>query len=108
MPYSSTPPATPKPVNSQRWPDISRNPGVAVVIDSGQAYEQLRGVEIIGRAEPAGDMPRTTAPAPQLDAVESAYAHKYAGIDTFVPDGRHAWLRVTPDKITSWDFRKLP
>jgi len=28
--------------------------------------------------------------------------------DTFVPDGRHTWLRVTPDKITSWDFRKLP
>jgi hypothetical protein len=73
-----------------------------------EAYEQLRGVEIIGRAEPVGDVPRTTAPAPQLDAVESAYARKYAGIDTFVPDGRHAWLRVTPDKITSWDFRKLP
>ena len=23
-------------------------------------------------------------------------------------DGRHGWLRVTPGKITSWDFRKLP
>jgi hypothetical protein len=22
-------------------------------------------------------------------------------------DGRHAWLRVTPAKIASWDFRKL-
>ena len=22
-------------------------------------------------------------------------------------DGRHAWLRITPMKITSWDFRKL-
>jgi hypothetical protein len=22
-------------------------------------------------------------------------------------DGRHAWLRITPTKITSWDFRKL-
>jgi len=22
-------------------------------------------------------------------------------------DGRHAWLRITPDKIVSWDFRKL-
>jgi hypothetical protein len=20
--------------------------------------------------------------------------------------GRHAWLRLVPDKITSWDFRK--
>jgi hypothetical protein len=23
------------------------------------------------------------------------------------PDGRHAWLRLVPDKITSWDFRKM-
>jgi hypothetical protein len=22
-------------------------------------------------------------------------------------DGRHAWLRITPAKIVSWDFRKL-
>jgi hypothetical protein len=22
-------------------------------------------------------------------------------------DGRHAWLRIAPSKITSWDFRKL-
>jgi hypothetical protein len=25
-----------------------------------------------------------------------------------VRDGRHAWLRLTPEKISSWDFRKLP
>jgi hypothetical protein len=24
-----------------------------------------------------------------------------------VRDGRHAWLRLVPDKITSWDFRKI-
>jgi hypothetical protein len=23
-------------------------------------------------------------------------------------DGRHAWLRLVPEKIVSWDFRKLP
>jgi hypothetical protein len=22
-------------------------------------------------------------------------------------DGRHAWLRITPLKMVSWDFRKL-
>jgi hypothetical protein len=25
-----------------------------------------------------------------------------------VHDGRHGWLRLVPEKITSWDFRKLP
>ena len=24
-----------------------------------------------------------------------------------VLDGKHAWLRLTPEKIVSWDFRKL-
>jgi len=24
-----------------------------------------------------------------------------------IHDGRHAWLRITPAKIVSWDFRKL-
>jgi len=33
-------------------------------------------------------------------------ADKYQG-GTMYHDGRHAWLRITPDKITSWDFRKL-
>ena len=33
---------------------------------------------------------------------------KYCGGDSLWPDGRHGWLRVTPAKITSWDFRKLP
>jgi hypothetical protein len=28
------------------------------------------------------------------------------GRDEFVYDGRHAWLRITPTKIASWDFRK--
>ena len=23
------------------------------------------------------------------------------------PDGHHGWLRLTPEKVVSWDFRKL-
>jgi hypothetical protein len=34
-------------------------------------------------------------------------ARKYFSSDTFPYDGRHAWLRLVPDKVTSWDFRKL-
>jgi len=35
------------------------------------------------------------------------FARKYAGVDEFTPDGRHGWLRIEPEKIVSWDFRKL-
>jgi NADPH:quinone reductase-like Zn-dependent oxidoreductase len=35
-------------------------------------------------------------------------ARKYHGGDSMTnPDGRHAWLRLVPDKITSWDFRHI-
>ena len=34
-------------------------------------------------------------------------ARKYFGSATMTYDGRHAWLRITPLKIVSWDFRKL-
>jgi hypothetical protein len=29
-------------------------------------------------------------------------------VETYTPDGRHAWLKVVPEKIVSWDFRKIP
>ena len=53
-------------------------------------------------------MPRRGTDDPQLAAAELLFARKYMGGDTMVHDGRHGWLRVTPVKITSWDFRKLP
>jgi PPOX class probable F420-dependent enzyme len=94
-------------VRSQRWTDLARDPRVAVVVDAGEEFSELRGVEITGRAEPVGDVPRGAAEHPELTPVERAFARRYTGSDTFVPDGRHAWLRITPEKLVSWDFRKL-
>jgi PPOX class probable F420-dependent enzyme len=96
-------------VRSQRWTDLVRDPRVAVVVDAGERYDQLRGVELAGTATPVGPVPREdTGPVAELAGPERLFARKYAGTDTFAPDGRHAWLRVDPDKIMSWDFRKIP
>jgi hypothetical protein len=43
----------------------------------------------------------------RLDEPERLFARKYAGGDVMHHDGRHAWLRLVPDKVTSWDFRIL-
>ena len=93
-------------VKSQRWTDLQRDGRVSVVVDGGDDFMQLRGVEIRGTATPVGEVPRLGEAVPELDAPERLYADKYAG-GTVVHDGRHAWLRITPDKIVSWDFRKL-
>ena len=94
---------------SQRWTDLTKDPRVAVVIDGGDAYDELHGVELRGTVEIVGEVPRTGAEdVPELTAVESAYARKYTGAETINYDGRHAWLRLAPSKLVSWDFRKLP
>jgi hypothetical protein len=48
-----------------------------------------------------------TAERTALAACELLVARKYTGRDEFAPDGRHAWLRLAPDKLVSWDFRKF-
>lgn len=91
---------------AQRWTDLIRNPAVAVVIDDGEAYSELRGVEIRGTAEPVGPAPRLAGESiPELEPVEQQFAAKYSG-GTMHHDGRHAWLKVTPTKIVSWDFTR--
>jgi hypothetical protein len=93
-------------VRSQRWTDMERDPRVAVVVDTGHEYGELRGAELRGKVEPVGEAPRTGEPNAELEKVESLISGKYFG-GKFGHDGRHAWLKLVPEKITSWDFRKI-
>lgn len=92
-------------VKSQRWADIVRDPRVSILVDAGDDFTDLRGVEIIGKAAPVGEVPRTGEHNDELAAPETAFGEKYAG-GRFGYDGKHAWLRVVPEKMVSWDFRK--
>jgi hypothetical protein len=93
---------------SQRWTDLMSDPRAAVVVDAGEAYLELRGVEIRGEVAVVGEVPRTGEDVPELVPVERAFARKYGiGDELTGYDGRHAWLRLDPAKIVSWDFRKL-
>jgi len=97
---------------SQRWANVSRDPRVAIVVDDGHHYHELHGVEIEGQATVVGPVPRTGHDGPaELAEPERLMAAKYFGGEAsgaeMTHDGRHAWLRVTPLKTVSWDFRKL-
>jgi hypothetical protein len=94
-------------VNSQRWTDLMRDPRVAIVLDGGVDFLELHGVEIQGRVEVVGEVPRTGEPNPELEVPEQLFARKYTGSDTMHHDGRHAWLKVVTEKASSWDFRKI-
>jgi hypothetical protein len=95
-------------ISSQRFKDLERDSRVAVVVDDGTSFEELRGVELVGTARVVGEVPRTGAqPVEELVEVEAAYARKYQDRPALRYDGRHAWIEVTVDKVVSWDFRKM-
>ena len=96
-------------VRSQRWTDIERDPRVAVVVDAGWSSASS-GASSFGTVDAGGPRPahgRRIRSTPELAAARAALRPQVTGRDEFTPDGRHAWLRLTPDKIVSWDFRKM-
>jgi hypothetical protein len=93
---------------SQRWADVDRDPRVSVIIDDGgKDFMALRGIELQGSAQIIGEVPRKGESLDVLAVPEQLFADKYMGGGEFRYDGRHAWLRLTADKIVSWDFAKL-
>ncbi|WP_419993051.1 pyridoxamine 5'-phosphate oxidase family protein [Streptomyces boninensis] len=92
---------------SRRWAHLRANPRVSVVVDAGHEYGELRGAELSGVVEQVGEVPRTGEPCPELEAIEPLFFRKNFGVDEALHDGRHAWLRLRPESITTWDFRKI-
>ncbi|SFY51236.1 hypothetical protein STEPF1_04493 [Streptomyces sp. F-1] len=39
--------------------------------------------------------------------MEPLFARTHAGLDELPHDGRRAWARLVPERVVSWDFRKL-
>ena len=83
---------------SRRSKDVERGSRVAACVDAGHEYGELRGAIVYGTVENAGDVPH----------VRQMFGDKYwNGIE--IPEVKsHAWLVLRPDKIVSWDFKKIP
>ncbi|MEV5508422.1 pyridoxamine 5'-phosphate oxidase family protein [Streptomyces orinoci] len=91
---------------SRRWADLRQDARAAAVVDDGVAYGELRGAELSGTVGTVGEVPRTGACHDRLTFVERLFAEKYFGTSALPHDGRHAWLRLRPESVVSWDFRK--
>ncbi len=93
---------------SQKIRNLERDPRVAVLVETGDSYGELRGVSINGTAELDADPAAVTGVAREVmkkyqpglegDALEGA-AKQLAAKRTAV--------FIKPDKIMSWDHRKL-
>lgn len=91
---------------SQKARNIARDPRVTVMAETGEDYFELRGVTIRGRAEIVDD-----------PALVAAFGHetigKYFGGDPGAAEHvlatapKRVLIVVNPERIASWDHRKL-
>lgn len=89
---------------SRRMRDIARGSRVAVCVDHwGRTPDQHRGAVFYGRCEDA-----------ELDPVlvhaKKAFAIKHYDDPTADPSRprTHRWIKLVPDHVVTWDFRKIP
>ena len=93
---------------SQKVVNLTRDPRIAVLVEDGTTYDELRGVSINGRAELVDD------PA----QVERYAAHILRRNNPEVPEDmvpqaarmmarKRTVVIVRPERIASWDHRKL-
>ena len=93
---------------SQKVQNVRRDPKITVLVEDGDEYDELRGVEIVGTAEIIEDPAEVVAVArgvlvryhdidneADIDAAAQLMANKRVGV------------RIRPERIVSWDHRKL-
>jgi PPOX class probable F420-dependent enzyme len=90
---------------AQKVLNILRNPNVALMVESGNSYAELRGVMVRGRCEIIeGEEAVRTAFAEMAQARGTPRERPRAATDS-AP--KRVVLRIVPEKITSWDHSKL-
>jgi PPOX class probable F420-dependent enzyme len=92
---------------SQKAQNLRRNPTMTVMVEAGERYEELRGVELVGRAEIVED-PET------LLALGTSIYERYYGPYSEAARGfveamlnKRIVAKLHVDRTVSWDHRKL-
>jgi len=93
---------------SQKVINVQRDPRITVLVEDGEQYEELRGVELVGTAIVHDDpdvligVARTVVKRyfdwnteEELDLIAAGLANKRVAIE------------IVPEKVVSWDHNKL-
>ncbi|HVN84606.1 MAG TPA: TIGR03618 family F420-dependent PPOX class oxidoreductase [Candidatus Binatia bacterium] len=92
---------------SQKTLNLQRNPRVALLVESGTTYDQLRGVLIRGRAEIIPDVERC------VQTLVRIHQKMGGALQPGIEDAMRAQarkrvlIRVVPERVSSWDHSKL-
>jgi general stress protein 26 len=90
---------------AQKVVNIRRNPKVALMMEAGDAYGELRGVMIRGHCEILEDLAAVQAAFASRAEAQADPAPVQPGAVASAP--KRVVLKIVPEKIVSWDHRKL-
>ena len=92
---------------SQKAVNLRREPRVALLVESGVQYDQLKGVLIRGTAEVLDDLELCVR---VLTRIQSKHLGALAeGVDDVMraQARKRVVLKITPERVASWDHAKL-
>jgi PPOX class probable F420-dependent enzyme len=90
---------------AQKVVNIRRNPKVALMIEAGDEYAELRGVMIRGRCEILDDEASVRAAFAARAGAQADASPVQPGALASAP--KRVVLRIVPETVISWDHRKL-
>jgi PPOX class probable F420-dependent enzyme len=90
---------------AQKVVNIRRNTKVALMIEAGDGYSELRGVMVRGRCEIIEGADAVRAAFAGMAEARGAAPARASGSADSAP--KRVVLKIIPEKITSWDHRKL-
>ncbi|HEX2849662.1 MAG TPA: TIGR03618 family F420-dependent PPOX class oxidoreductase [Acidimicrobiales bacterium] len=92
---------------SQKVVNLRRDPRMTCLVETGDTYDQLRGVELVGRGEIVDDREAVLR-------IGESVSERYTGpVDDQVRAGlavvgaKRVGVRLRIDSVVSWDHRKL-
>jgi PPOX class probable F420-dependent enzyme len=92
---------------SQKVANLRRDPRVTVMVEDGDTYDQLRGVELVGTAEIVEDPDRIwTLGVSVFERYNAPYTEEMRPFVEIMLRKRVV-VKVNVEKVVSWDHRKL-
>ncbi len=92
---------------SQKVQNLRRDPRVTFLVESGDTYESLRGVELVGRAEIVDDPDALWALGVSMhERYVGPYDDSQRQVVEIMMHNR-VGVRIAVDRTVSWDHRKL-
>jgi PPOX class probable F420-dependent enzyme len=90
---------------AQKVVNIRRNPKVALMVEAGNSYAELRGVMVRGHCEIIEGPEAVRAAFAAMAEARGTTTERPRGSADSAP--KRVVLKIIPEKITSWDHSKL-